>query len=91
MNMSKEDGYAIAAVVVLIALLAALIYAWYTNLLETIVALIVVIVLVLGFGLAIIYFISGTVFFFTKKDKSHEYSSMTLGDVTEVDREMEKK
>lgn len=91
MNMTKEDGYAIGALLLLIALVASLIYAWYTGILEALLAAAVIVILIIFFAAAIIFLITGTFFFLTKKDKAHEYSSMTLDDVTEVDREMEKK
>ena len=89
--MEKEDGYAIGALVLLVALIAGLVYAWYTGILETLIVAVVLVLLIIFFAAAIIFLISGTFFFLTKKDRSHEYSSMTLDDVTEVDREMEKK
>ena len=39
----------------------------------------------------ILYFVFGTYYFVKQKDTTHVDSGMSLGDVSEVDREMEKK
>ena len=52
MNMTKEDGYAIGALLLLIALVASLIYAWYTGILEALLAAAVIVILIIFFAAA---------------------------------------
>ena len=89
--MSKENAYAVGMFAVMILLVASLVYMWYIGSLDLVIMVVVAIIVVFFFVGAIMYLVLGTYYFFKKKDKAEYNSSMGLGDVVEVDREMEKK
>ena len=89
--MEKTDAFAAGTVILAILINAAAAYAYISGGLELLwTAFIVAIVIIIAVFL-VLYFVFGAYYFVKQKDTTHTDSGMSLGDVTEVDREMEKK
>lgn len=89
--MKKTDAFAIGAFVLLVLAVIAVIVAFVTdsfNVLYVAAALALFAIVLIA---VLIYVFGGIYFLCRKKTQAYEGSSMTLDDVHEVDREMEKK
>ncbi len=89
--MKAEDSFVILIFAGLVAILAFTVYMFLTNQVELylfIAAVVLIGLLILG---VILYTVFGIFYAVKQKDQVHYDSGMTLDDVTEVDREMEKK
>ena len=83
--MKAEDSFTITVFAALVALLVFTVYMFVTDQIELYFFLAVYVLL----GL-VLYVVFGTYYAVKQKDEVHYDSGMTLDDVTEVDREMEK-
>jgi amino acid permease len=88
--MKAEDSFTITVFAVLIALLVFTVYMFVTDQIELYFFLAVYVILGLLFLGLVLYVVFGTYYAVKQKDEIHYDSGMTLDDVTEVDREMEK-
>ncbi len=88
--MKAEDSFTITVFAVLIALLVFTVYMFVTDQIELYFFLAVYLILGLLFLGLVLYVVFGTYYAVKQKDEVHYDSGMTLDDVTEVDREMEK-
>ena len=80
----------VVIVIIIIAVIAACWYIIANDLLSAVLAVIIAVVVILVVIAILIYAVFGTYYFFKKKDKPHNEYTSTLGDIQEVDREMNK-
>ena len=88
--MKAEDSFTITVFAALVALLVFTVYMFVTDQIELYFFLAVYVILGLLFLGLVLYVVFGTYYAVKQKDEVHYDSGMTLDDVTEVDREMEK-
>ena len=88
--MKGEDTFTITVFAALVALLVFTVYMFVTDQIELYFFLAVYVLLGLLLLGLVLYVVFGTYYAVKQKDEVHYDSGMTLDDVTEVDREMEK-
>ncbi len=89
--MDKTNAFAAGTVILAILIIAAAAYAYISGGLELLWTAFIVAIVIIIAAFLILYFVFGTYYFVKQKDTTHVDSGMSLGDVSEVDREMEKK
>lgn len=89
--MDKTDAFAAGTVILAILIIAGAAYGYLYGGLELLWTAFIVAIVVIVAVFLVLYFVFGAYYFVKQKDTTHTDSGMSLGDVTEVDREMEKK
>ena len=89
--MKAEDSFVAIIFVGLIALIVYTVYMFLTDQVELYLFIAAVVFLALLLIGLVLYTVFGIFYAVKQKDQVHYDSGMTLDDVTEVDREMEKK
>lgn len=89
--MEKTNAFVIGVLALMVLIIAGAAYAYVTGGVELLYAAIIIATVIVVAILAILYIVFGTYYFVKQKDTVHAESGLTLDDVSEVDREMEKK
>lgn len=89
--MEKTNAFAVGYFILMIAVLIAIAALFITGGIDLLLAVVLAVVVIIVF-VAVAAFIGAGIFYAVKqKDKPHVGSDMSIGDLQEVDREMEKK
>ncbi len=89
--MEKTNAFVIGTLTLMVLLIAGVICAYVWGGLDFLCTAIIVVLVIVIAAFLIMYFVFGTYYFVKQKDATHLDSGLSLDDVTEVDREMEKK
>lgn len=89
--MDKTDIYAGGVFVLGIAFVVGIICAYVYGSLDLFVAAVFIICIAAIVAFLVLYLTAGTYYFVKNKDDVHGGSSLGVGDISEVDREMEKR
>lgn len=89
--MDKTDLYAAGVLALGIAFVIGLVCAYAYGGMDIFVTAVLIIFIAAVVAFLVLYLTAGTYYFIRNKDEVHEGSSLGVGDLTEVDREMEKR
>ncbi len=89
--MEKTNAFVIGALTLMVLLIAGVVCAYVWGGLDLLCTAILVVIVIVVVAFLLMYFVFGAYYFVKQKDTTHLDSGLSLEDVSEVDREMEKK